>query len=247
MKSYFFSLALAAALLPAPTEAWATERLHIAVAANFIQPFKELAALFETREGVQIDATFASSGTIFNQIANGAPYDLFLSADEQRPQLLEKNGLAEKPFVYARGEVVLWSARRDFCRSDDWKQALKTSRGRIAVANPKTAPYGTAAMTALDGAGLRPLLESRIVQAQDIAQTFHYASTEAVDAGFCALSGALTETGRKGCFYPLAEAPPIVQGACILKKTGQRRAAEAFAAFLISEEAQRIKGRFGYH
>ncbi|NLV25138.1 MAG: molybdate ABC transporter substrate-binding protein [Deltaproteobacteria bacterium] len=224
----------------------AGDKIHVAVAANFIQPFKEMAAIFEARSGVQVDATFASSGNIFNQIANGAPYDLFLSADEQRPQLLENNGLAEKPFTYAKGEVVLWSAHETFCEPADWQQALKKSGGRIAVANPRTAPYGQTAMAALEGAGLKPLLESRLVQAQDIAQTFHYATTQAVDAAFCALSAALSEEGKKGCFYRVPEAPPVVQAACVLKNTGQRQAAEAFAVFLVSAEAKTIKKRFGY-
>lgn len=237
---------LLAVFLMNPGGSFARDRLHVAVAANFIQPFKEIAVIFEAREGVRVDGTFSSSGNIFNQITNGAPYDLFLSADELRPRLLERNGLAEKPFVYALGEVVLWSAHEEFCEPADWRQALKKTGGRVAVANPRTAPYGQTAMAALEGAGLSPLLEERIVQAQDIAQTFHYATTQAVDAAFCALSAVLSEEGKKGCFYRVPEASPIVQAACILKNTGQRQATEAFADFLVSDEAKRIKERFGY-
>jgi len=241
-----FLLFFLAILVLHPGPSWASESLRVAVAANFIQPFKELARLFEEREGVRVQAAFTSSGNIYNQITHGAPYDLFLSADEQRPLLLEKEGLAEKPFVYAKGEVVLWSAHEGFCDSVDWQQALKKSSGRIAIANPRTAPYGQAAMTALERVGLKPFLESRIVQSQDIAQAFHYASTQAVDAGFCALSGVLGEEGEKGCFYRLPEASQIVQAACILKKARHRRAAEAFAAFLMSDDAKTVRKRFGY-
>lgn len=248
MKKIFFRLFLLflMAIFSNPGGAVAQEKLHVAVAANFTRPFKELAAIYEVRKGLKIESAFTSSGSIYNQIVNGAPYDLFLSADEERPLLLEKNGLAKKPFVYARGEVVLWSARKDFCRAKDWKAALADCDQHIAMANPKTAPYGLAAMTALQKVGLWSSLESRIVIAQTIAQSFHYASTEAVGAGFCALSSTFSDEGRKGCSYVIEEAPPIIQAACILNRTEKHDAAEEFAAFLISDEARQVKTRFGY-
>jgi molybdate transport system substrate-binding protein len=225
----------------------AQDRVRVAVAANFIQPFKEIAAAFEVRTGIRVEATYTSSGNLYRQILNGAPYDLFLSADEERPARLFKGGIGCSPFVYAQGRVVLWSARRNFCPAGgDWKQALAGTKGRkIALCNPEVAPYGMAAREALKKAGLWLPLRGGLVIAQDMAQAFQYASTEAVAAGFCALSSAMTEEGRKGCFYFIEEAPVIKQSASVLKGAHLKEA-EAFAAFLLSPEAEKIKKKYGY-
>lgn len=237
---FLFSLLTAG---PAPAQ----EKLSVAVAANFIQTFKEMAAWFESKGGMKIEATFASSGTLYSQIINGAPYDLFLSADEDRPLKLYKTGNGEKPFVYARGRVVLWSADKAFCRPPDWQEALKTKDvKRVAVANPKTAPYGAAAVAALQRAGLWESLESKIVYARDVAQAFQYATTGATNASFCARSSMPSPQAKKGCFYDLPEAPDIIQSASVLKRPQNREAAERFAAFLRSPEAETIRRKYGY-
>ena len=231
-----------------PLSVSAQERLNAAVAANFIQAFTEISQAFERKTGVRVEATFSSSGNLYGQIVNGAPYDLYLSADEERPARLNKEGAGERPFVYARGRCVLWSARKDFCRAGDWRTALRDEDvKRVAVANPETAPYGTAARAALVKAGLWEALKQKWVFAQNIAQAFQYASTSATAAGFCAYSSVMSDEGKKGCFYRIEEAPAIVQSACILKRTPHRASAEAFAAFLISPEAGAIKDRYGYH
>jgi len=231
-----------------PLSVSAQERLNAAVAANFIQAFTEISQAFERKTGVRVEATFSSSGNLYGQIVNGAPYDLYLSADEERPARLNKEGAGERPFVYARGRCVLWSARKDFCRAGDWRTALRDEDvKRVAVANPETAPYGTAAGAALVKAGLWEALKQKWVFAQTIAQAFQYASTSATAAGFCAYSSVMSDEGKKGCFYRIEEAPAIVQSACILKRTPHRASAEAFAAFLISPEAGAIKDRYGYH
>ncbi len=223
------------------------EVLRAGVAANYIKAFNEISAEFKAETGIKVEATFTSSGNLYNQVVNGAPYDLLLSADEERPALLFKNGITDKPFVYAKGEVVLWSSEKNFCRAKDWKDKVKTADvKKIAIANPDTAPYGKAAMGALQKAGLQNTLKSKIVNSQDIAQAFQYASTGAVDAGFCALSSAKTEEGKKGCFYSIKEAQPVVQSACIIKNTKNRKAAEKFAAFLNSKKAAAIKEKYGY-
>ena len=250
MKKQFTAFALFLVLsvnLLTPFTASAQEKLRVAVAANYIQAFGELAAGFEAKTGVKVEGTFSSSGNFYAQITNGAPYDLFLSADEDRPARLYKDGLVEKPFVYATGRVVLWSARKGFCTPKNWQDALQ-QKGikKIAIANPLTAPYGTAAMAALQKAGQWEPLKEKIVNAQDIAQSFQFASTQAVDAGFCALSATVSSGGRKGCFYPVEEAPLIVQSACVLKRTKSRDTAERFAAYLQSPEADKIKEKYGY-
>jgi len=241
------SIVIIITALFSPSISSAQEKINAAVAANYIKPFKEIALAFETKTGIKVEATFASTGNLYNQIINGAPYDIFLSADEERPDLLLKNGSAEKPFVYAKGEVVLWSAQKNFCGEKNWKEQLKKAEiKKISIANPVTAPYGTAAKAALEKTGMMKSVESKIVNAQDIAQTFQYASSEAVDAGFCAMSAALSEEGRKGCFYKVKEAPEIVQSACVLKRSEKLKAAEKFAKFLVSPEALKIKKNYGY-
>jgi molybdate transport system substrate-binding protein len=238
---------LMATLLWWPTPGTAAEGLKIAVAANFLQATKELTQDFEKQTGIKVEATFASSGSLYAQIANGAPYDLFLSADEERPAKLHQEGKAEKPFIYAKGRVVLWSARKNFCQAGQWQQALGDPGIRkIAVANPETAPYGTAAREALQKAARWDSGQEKRVIAQDIAQAFQYASTEAVDGAFCAFSSVISEQGKKGCYYEIPEAPEIIQSACVLKQTKNRTAAESFAAFLISSPATAIKAKYGY-
>ncbi len=230
-----------------PFTAAAGESLNIAVAANFMQPFKEIAKSFESRSPVSVNATFASSGHLAGQIIHGAPYDIFLSADEERPAALSQKGLAEKPFVYARGRVVLWSAKKELCGASGWQEVVKhPSVKRIAVAAPSVAPYGAAAMAALEQSRLRDTLQQKFVYPENIAQAFQYAATESVDAAFCALSSALSEKGKKGCYFEVGEAPPIVQGACVLMRAKDREAVKKFVNFLNSPEANSIKKKYGY-
>jgi molybdate transport system substrate-binding protein len=238
---------LMATLLWWPTPGTAAEGLKIAVAANFLQATKELTLDFEKQTGIKVEATFASSGSLYAQIANGAPYDLFLSADEERPAKLHRDGRAEQPFIYAKGRVVLWSARKAFCQGGQWQRAL-ADQGikKIAIANPETAPYGTAAREALKKAEMWDSGQEKRVIAQDIAQAFQYASTDAVDCAFCAFSSVVSEQGKRGCHYEIPEAPEIIQSACVLTQTKNRTAAESFAAFLISAPAAAVKANYGY-
>jgi len=227
--------------------AFAQEKVHVAVAANFILPFQEMASLFEKKTGIPVEATYSSTGQLYAQIGRGAPYDLFLSADQERPALLYKGGRAETPFVYATGRVVLWSMRKEFCSAGDWRKALNLPGIRkIAMANPKAAPYGAAAKSALDKAGLGESLQGKLVYAQNIAQVFQYVSTGGVEAGFCAQSSALADQGRKGCTYAVDEAPSIVQGACLLKRSAAKNGPRELVRFLVSPEALAIKKKYGY-
>ena len=234
-------------ILTNPAAANARENISVAVAANFIAAFQELAADFEIKTKINVNGSFSSTGNLYNQITNGAPYDMFLSADEERPYLLSKDGIAEKPFIYSRGEVILWSADKAFCKSANWPEALLEVRIRkIAIANYRTSPYGSQAKKALQKAGVWDALESKLVYAQDIAQSFQYASAGAVDAGFCSMSVTEMPQGQSGCFYRVPEADNIMQTACILKRTKNRRGAEHFAAYLNSAAAAEIKKKYGY-
>jgi molybdate transport system substrate-binding protein len=235
------------ALMIQAAPALAADTLKAAVAANFITPFQELCVQYEARTGVKVEATFSSSGKLFAQITNGAPFDIFLSADEDRPQKLAVKNLSLQPFIYAKGQVVLWTARKDLCKVKDWQMLVKRSDvTKLALANPETAPYGTAAQKALKQAGLWDLVQPRLVFPEDIAQSFQYASTGAVDAGFCALSSAMTKDGLKGCYLKVPEAADIVQAACVIANTPNKARAIAFADYLRSSEAIAIIERYGY-
>jgi molybdate transport system substrate-binding protein len=225
----------------------AQDKIMVAVDANFMKPFEDIAVLFETRTRIHAEPTFSSTGKLFAQIIEGAPYDVFLSADEIRPKELFQKGLSGKPFVYAKGEVILWTARRDLCNALDWKAVL--ARGdvkKIAIANTETAPYGTVSMIALKNAGIWDDLHDKFIYSQDVAQAFQYAYTGSVDASFCALSSALSEQGRTGCYLVVKDAPAVVQAACMLTRTQQKTAAEKFAAFLLSPEVDKVKKKYGY-
>ncbi|MEN6474480.1 MAG: molybdate ABC transporter substrate-binding protein [Syntrophaceae bacterium] len=227
--------------------AMAEDTLKAAVAANFIAPFEELAAQYQRQTGVKVEATFTSSGKLYAQIVNGAPFDLFLSADEDRPRKLADKGLCGTPFVYAKGRVVLFTTRKDLCGAKDWLSIVtRADVKKLAVANPETAPYGAAAKKALEQTNLWETLQPRLVFPQDIAQAFQYAGTGATDAGFCALSSALTKEGAKGCYLPVPQAPAIVQSGCLLTASPHKVQSEKFTAFLNSPEALKIIQRFGY-
>ena len=247
MRKSIFATVLMLAVLAAPFHVLAQDKISVGVAANFISAFKEIAEAFEEQTGVKVEATFSSTGNLYSQIINGAPYDVFLSADEQRPDLLQKEGWTEGTFIYARGQAILWSADRDFCKAATWQEALKNEKiKKIAIANTLTAPYGTSAMTALKKVGQWDALQGKLVVAQTIAQSFQYASTSSVDAGFCALSATASPEGKKGCFYHMPESPDIVQAACVAKNAKNIKGAELFASFLMSEHATKMKAKYGY-
>jgi len=234
-------------LVPALSGHGSDQKITAGCAANFMVPFGEITALFEKETGIKVEPVFTSSGKLYAQIVSGAPYDIFLSADEERPAKLFRDGLVEKPFVYAKGEVVLWSADTKICGTGNWVSAVRAANiQKIAIANPETAPYGAAAMTALKSVNLADQLKDKLVYPQDIGQAFQYAFTGSVDAGFCAMSSALTEQGKKGCFLAVDQAPPIVQSACVLTKAANRRDAQRFAEFLLTSEALKIKEKYGY-
>ena len=226
---------------------FAQDKINVAVAANFIAPFQEITALFTAQTGIRVEAAYGSTGQLYAQIINGAPFDLFLSADEEKPGLLYKEKRADAPFIYATGKVVLWSLRKDLCRAADWRRAVAIPDvKKLAMANPKTAPYGTAAQNALEKTGLIKNIQDRLVFAQNIAQAFQYATTGSVDAGFCALSSALSEEGRKGCYFMVDEAPSIVQSGCLLVRTADKKKTEMLIRFLAAPEAMAVKIKYGY-
>ncbi|MFC1580515.1 molybdate ABC transporter substrate-binding protein [Thermodesulfobacteriota bacterium] len=243
---FFFLFTLIAVFFSQPLEA--LEKPIIGVAANFILPFKDMARAFEQKTSIRLNPIFTSTGNLYAQIRNGAPYDLFLAADQIRPSLLFKDGLAEKPFIYAQGKVVLWSGKKALCSAaNTWQQAvLSAMAGRIGSANPETAPYGAAGMEALKQEKLWKVIEARLVYGQSVAQAFQYAHSRAVDASFCAFSSALSSKGREGCYFMIPEAPDVIQAACVLRRGESKPAVRKFAKFLRSAEAATIKKKHGY-
>jgi molybdate transport system substrate-binding protein len=234
-------------VLSMSASAFAADSLTVAVAAAFKQPFTEIARSFAARHPIKVEASFASTGTLYSHIVNGALYDIFLAADDRRPQVLHEKGLAEPPVIYARGRVVLWSNRGNLCRSGDWKSAIRDAGPRrIAIVSGTTSPYGEAAESALRKAGLWDVVKPRFVYAQDVTQAFQYVYSGAAAAGFCALADAVSVVGREGCLLDVADAPPVEHSACVLIRSKNREAARLFVKFLGSPEAERIKRGYGY-
>jgi len=221
-----------------------------AVAANFTAPVQQIAELFQKETGNTVKLSFGSSGKFYSQIKEGAPFDVFLSADEKNPKLLEEEGLAVKDtrFVYALGKLVLWSAKPGFV--DDKGAVLsKGEYNKIAYADPKLAPYGLAAQETLQKMNLWEKVQSKLVTGESIAQTYQFAATGNAELAFIALS-QVTKDGKvsEGSWWvvPADMYNPIKQSAVQLSAAKDPAAAKAFMAFLKSEKALAIIRNFGY-
>jgi len=238
----FFSLTL---LLQAAT-------INIAVAANLSFAIKELSASFEKRHpNAHIATTIGGSGKLAAQILHSAPYDIFLSANTLYPQKLYtlKKGLRE-PKVYARGSLILLSVKpREFSKGLSILEA--SSIKRIAMANPKTAPYGKATLEALQNAHLYQKIQHKLIYGESIAQTLNY-TLHASDLGFIAKSALYApelqkfEQNRNWIDVPSNLYTPIEQGALLLTHAKNNKAAQAFYEYLFSREAQEILHKYGY-
>lgn len=232
-------------VLALPAQAPAADLL-IAQAANFMPAMKEIIPAFKKATGIEAEATYTSTGKLYGQIVNGAPFDVFLAADEKRPAKLFADGQCEKPFVYALGAVVLWSSKPELCAMPWTKAVLSDAAPKVSIANTETAPYGTSSMKAMQAAGIWDKVQGKLVFAQNIAQAFQYAHTGAADAGFIAYSSVFTDEGKKGCFTVVPEAPGVVQAACVLKSAPHAEAAAKFVTFMAGPEVAAIKNKYGY-
>jgi len=224
--------------------------VNAAVAANFTEPVKQIVELFQKETGHTVKLSFGSSGKFYSQIKEGAPFDVFLAADEKNPSLLEKEGLAVSGtrFVYALGKLVLWSAQPGYV--DDKGAVLsKSSNNKIAYADPKLAPYGLAAQETLQKMNLWDKVQSKLVTGESIIQAYQFAATGNAELAFIALS-QITRDGKQseGSFWlvPADLYNPIKQSAVQLRATKDPTAAKAFMAFLKSEKALAIIRGFGY-
>ncbi len=236
-----------------PISAAHAAALNVAVAANFVAVLQSLVPQFESQTGHQVLVSGASTGTLYAQIRNGAPFDVFLAADMQRPRQLIAQGLADRrfAFVYAQGVLVLFAPGRVLPAT--LEQALRAPYLRyLAVANPKTAPYGAAAaqvLTALENGPGGPLLVQRVI-GSSIGQTFQYVMTGNAEMGFVALSQVLAVDRPVGAAHvrrvDRQTYAPLQQGGVVLKRSKHPAAAVAFSAFLTSAETQALIEAAGY-
>ncbi|MCY1646378.1 molybdate ABC transporter substrate-binding protein [Caulobacter sp. SL161] len=219
----------------------------VAVAANFTEPAKAIAARFKARTGHDAVLSFGSSGQFYTQIANGAPYEVLLSADVERPQKAEAAGLAVagSRFTYATGRLVLFSRTPGLV--DGRGAVLASGRlGKLAIADPKVAPYGQAAIETLTRLKRYDALKTKIVMGASITQAFQFVQTGAAELGFVALSQVVNDKGGSRWIVPAANHTPIEQQAVLLKTGVNNDAATAFLTFLKSAEAKAIIRRYGY-
>ncbi|AHL75003.1 molybdate ABC transporter substrate-binding protein [Stutzerimonas stutzeri] len=234
-------------LLPFASQA---AEVQVAVAANFTKPMQVIAERFERDTGHKALLAFGSTGKLYAQIRNGAPFDVLLSADEEVPTKLEREGLgvSGSRFPYAIGTLVLWSPREGYV--DGAKTLTEQPYRHLAIANPKTAPYGAAAMATLAKLGLAESAHDRLVQGENIAQAHQFVASGNAELGFVALSqvvdkGAIGQ--GSGWIVPGDYHPPIRQDALILQKGSENPAAQALIDYLKSEKAAEVIKAYGYN
>ena len=226
------------------------EEVQVAVAANFTAPMQQIATQFEKDTGHKALLSFGATGKFFAQISNGAPFEIFLAADDETPAKLEKEGLgvAGSRFTYAVGKLVLWSANPDLV--DASGAVLKTGDFKhLAIANPKTAPYGAAAVEVMNKLGVLQNVQQRFVQGESIAQTHQFVYSGNAELGFVALSQVFKDgklTGGSMWAIPANLYSPILQDAVLLNKGKGQPAAVALLAYLKGEKARAIIKAFGY-
>ncbi|PYF78596.1 molybdate transport system substrate-binding protein [Marinomonas alcarazii] len=227
------------------TKLFAADTLHLAVASNFISPIKQLAQDYEEETGQKIQLSFGSSGKLFAQIQHGAPYDIFLSADVAKPQALIQSqfALADSIVTYAKGQLALWSVTP---LGSDIKISLQNSN-RIAIANPKLAPYGKAAQESLQALSLWNTVEQKLVQGENIGQTYQFVYSQNADIGFVAYSQVLAGKVKGNTIkIPSELHSDINQAGVILSHSKNVELSRAFMAFLMRPDTQAKITQFGY-
>ena len=248
MKFSRYPNILLACLIGLASQAHADE-VSIAVAANFTAPMQKIAAEFEKDTGHKINAAFGSTGKFYAQIKNGAPFEVLLTADDETPTRLvaENAAVAGTQFTYAVGKLVLWSAKPAVV--DAAGEVLKKgSFEHIAIANPKLAPYGAAAVQAMNALGVYDSLQAKIVTAESIAQSYQFIVSGNAQLGFVALSQVLKDGKIEGSSWlvPAKLYQQIRQDAVILENGRGKAAAEALMKFLKGDKAKAIIKSYGY-
>jgi molybdate transport system substrate-binding protein len=239
-------LAAAGAMLLALSGTAFAGQTNIAVAANFTEAAKEIAAAFKTKTGHEAVLSFGATGQLYAQITQDAPFQILLSADAERPQKAVDDGLgvADSKFTYAVGRLVLWSKTADLVKGEETLKGGQFSK--IAIANPTAAPYGAAAVEAMKKLNVHDTLRPKIVQGNNIAQTQQFIDTGNAELGFIALSQLAGKEDGSRWVVPQTLHAPIKQDAVLLKKGAANEAATGFMAFLKGPEATAIIKKFGY-
>ena len=224
--------------------------VSVAVAANFTAPMQKIAQAFEQETGHKALLSFGSTGNFYAQIRNGAPFHVLLAADDDTPLKIEQEGLGVpgSRFTYAIGKLVLWSKQPGLV--DDKGDILRSGTfARIAIANPKLAPYGAAAIDTMAKMDLLPVLQPRFVQGENIAQTYQFIATENAPLGFVALSQVLVDgkiVQGSAWIVPAGLHAPIAQDALVLSAGKDNPAATALMGFLRSDRAKVLIRSYGY-
>lgn len=240
---------ITAAMLFSVVSASYADDVLVAAAANFTATLETLAPVFKNTTGHTLIASYGSTGKLYAQIEHGAPYQVFLAADRARPQRAEQQGLAVpgSRFTYATGKLVLWSANSDaFDQGDQYLQNAAFTH--LAIANPKTAPYGMAAQQALEYLQRWQQLQSKLVRGDSIAQTFQFVASGNADAGLIAQAQLVSWQGPPGSLWPVPQGwyQPIEQQAVLLTRASDNIAANVFMDFLKSAHARQIIAAHGY-
>ena len=223
--------------------------IRAAVAANFTVPVQKIVEQFQADTGHSVKLSFGSTGKFYSQIKNGAPFDVLLAADDETPRKMTKEGLADaaSEFTYAIGKLVLWSKKPGYV--DASGHVLQGKFDKLAIANPKLAPYGLAAQETLEGLGLWAGVKGRIVTGESITQTMQFADTGNADMAFVALSQTMKEgkpIAGSSWVVPQQMYNPISQDAILLAKPQDKLAADAFLKYLKSAKAIAVIKSFGY-
>jgi molybdate transport system substrate-binding protein len=222
------------------------DKTNVAVAANFTEPAREIAAAFKAATGHEAVLSFGSTGQLYAQITQEAPFEVFLAADDARPEMAVEAGLAveDSVFTYAVGRLVLWSPEPGMEIGDD---TLKSGAfDKIAIANPGTAPYGAAAIEVMEALDVLDELEPKIVRGNSVAQAYQFVVTGNAELGFVASSQVIGNDG--GSVWEVATNfyEPILQDAVLLNRGAESEAARAFMDYLQGHDAAEIIARYGY-
>jgi molybdate transport system substrate-binding protein len=230
-----------------------SEELTIAAASDLNFAFKELVAEYEKTSGTHVKLSLGSSGNFFSQIQNGAPFDLYFSADIGYPKKLEESGFAVPGSVYryAVGRIVLWAPARSPLAVEKlgMEALLDPAIKRIAIANPKHAPYGRAAVAAMQHFKVHDRVKDKLVLGENISQTAQFVESGASDIGIIALSLALAPVMKEAGKYweiPAEAHPPLEQGAVILKSSKHQTEAKAFLEFLKGDRGREVMRQYGF-
>jgi len=252
-RAIFAILALAASLSLGSREMRAQKHeVRVAAAADLQFAMSDLVHQFEKATGDVLHATYGSSGNFFSQLQNGAPFDLFFSADIEYPRKLQTAGLVEPGslFTYAVGRVVIWAppgSKLDVAKQN-WDALLDAKVSKIAIANPEHAPYGRAAVAAMQAAGIYEKVQAKLVFGENISQAAQFVQSGNAQAGIIALSLALSPAMKDGKRWeiPFDSYPPIEQGVAMLKNASDKGAARAFLEFVKSEPGRTTLVKYGF-